>query len=102
MKDPNPPGRYRKLGLVGRLAEDVVLLLAMIRDLVLGRYRRLPLWSLLVLCGAIAYILFPVDLLPDYIPGYGQIDDAIVALGCLFFLEKDLAVYKAWRNHQGG
>ncbi|MFP4447001.1 MAG: YkvA family protein [Desulfosudaceae bacterium] len=54
------------------------------------------------MCGAIAYILFPFDLLPDYIPGYGQIDDAIVALGCLFFLEKDLTVYKAWRNHQGG
>ncbi|MFP4446633.1 MAG: ribonuclease catalytic domain-containing protein, partial [Desulfosudaceae bacterium] len=33
MKESKSPSRYRKLGLIGRLAEDVVLLLAMIRDL---------------------------------------------------------------------
>ncbi|SRR6056297_1718525 len=98
MAKPNPPDRYRKMGLIGRLAEDIVLLFSLLKDFVRGRYRRVPVWSLLVLAGACLYIFFPVDFVPDYIPGYGQIDDAIVALLCLFFLEKDLHVYKEWKN----
>ncbi len=93
------PDRYKKMGLIGRLIEDIVLLAALVRDFALGRYRRVPLWSILVFLGAGAYVLFPLDFIPDYIPGYGQIDDAIVALVCLFLLEKDLSAYKQWKNN---
>lgn len=93
------PDRYKKMGLIGRLIEDIVLLAALVRDFVLGKYRRVPLWSILVFLGAGAYVLFPFDFIPDYIPGFGQIDDAIVALVCLFLLEKDLSAYKQWKNN---
>jgi len=40
---------------------------------------------------AVAYLLIPVDLVSDFIPGLGQLDDAAFLLACLYFLEKDLS-----------
>ena len=38
----------------------------------------------------------PIDLIPDYIIGIGQIDDAAVVGFCLYLLRKDLRKYKEW------
>ena len=49
----------------------------MLREAFSGRYRMSFLtMSAFVLC--IAYIIFPFDLLPDYIPVLGWIDDGLV------------------------
>jgi uncharacterized membrane protein YkvA (DUF1232 family) len=40
--------------------------------------RRVPLWPKLLLVLLLAYVLMPVDLLPDILVGIGQIDDLVV------------------------
>ena len=92
------PGRYTLPGMVRRFAEDIRLLAALIRDFWTGDYRQVPFRALLVFFIALFYLLFPVDILPDYIPGYGQIDDAVVLILGLYFLEKDLKKYKHWKQ----
>jgi len=94
----NVPGRFNLLTLIQRFASDARLLWAMIKDIAAGRYRKIPLWSIGILVFAILYILFPFDIIPDFIPGYGQIDDAMLALLCLYLMEKDLKIYKEWKN----
>ena len=42
--------------------------------------RRVPLRLKLVLPAAIAYIISPIDLVPDILPALGRIDDIVVAL----------------------
>jgi uncharacterized membrane protein YkvA (DUF1232 family) len=50
--------------------------------------RRVPLWTKLVPPAALAYILFPVDLIPDVALGLGQLDDlAVLLLGTKLFIE---------------
>lgn len=39
---------------------------------------RLPIWSRAVLIGPAAYLLSPIDLLPDFIPFLGRLDDSVV------------------------
>ncbi len=41
---------------------------------------RVPRRTKLALAGLAAYIVSPWDLIPDFIPGIGQLDDAIVLL----------------------
>jgi len=41
---------------------------------------RVPRRTKLALAGLAAYIVSPWDLIPDFIPGVGQLDDAIVLL----------------------
>lgn len=40
--------------------------------------RRVPLWPKLLLILLLAYVVAPVDLLPDIFLGLGQIDDLLV------------------------
>jgi uncharacterized membrane protein YkvA (DUF1232 family) len=39
---------------------------------------RVPRWCKLLLAGVAAYLAFPLDLIPDFIPVLGQLDDALV------------------------
>ncbi len=49
---------------------------------------RVPIVTKLIPVAALVYLLSPIDIAPDVIPGLGQIDDlAIVFLGLRTFLE---------------
>jgi uncharacterized membrane protein YkvA (DUF1232 family) len=92
-----PKDSLIKLGLWSRLVEDFKLLYSLIKDYWKGEYREVSLWSVAVFFFAIIYILSPIDLISDFIPGIGQIDDTAVLLICMYFIEKDLYKYKDWK-----
>ncbi len=58
--------------LAGFIPDCVVLVRRLLRDDRVGRSRKLLLIML------IGYLAMPIDLIPDFIPVAGQIDDAIV------------------------
>jgi len=71
--------------------EDARALAGFVPDcLVLGRRLlgdpRVPRSRKLVLAGMLAYLAMPFDLVPDFIPVAGQLDDAIVVALALRFL----------------
>lgn len=86
-----------RFGLWYRLIEDFRLLFSLIKDYWKGVYRDVSVWSLVLFSLAIVYILCPIDILSDFMPVIGQIDDALVLLLCLYFLERDLYIYKEWK-----
>ena len=50
--------------------------------------QRVPLWNKVIPPAALAYVLFPLDLIPDMALGLGQLDDAaVVLLGIKLFIE---------------
>ncbi|MDZ7696826.1 MAG: DUF1232 domain-containing protein [Deltaproteobacteria bacterium] len=89
-----------KIGLLNRLMEDIRLLYALVKDYWKGNYRSVSPWSIVVFVSGILYILIPVDILPDFIPLIGQIDDTVILLVCLYLLERDLQKYKKWKAEQ--
>jgi uncharacterized membrane protein YkvA (DUF1232 family) len=52
--------------------------LAFGRDLM--RDPRVPLWAKLVAGALVVYLASPIDLIPDFIPVLGQLDDLLFAL----------------------
>ncbi len=49
---------------------------------------RVSFWLKLIPPAALAYVVFPVDILPDVVPIAGQLDDvAVVLLGLKLFIE---------------
>ena len=73
--------RSEAAALVRFIPDCVVLLRRLIGDPEVPRGRKL------VLVALVAYLLSPIDLVPDFIPVAGQLDDALVAaLGLRFAL----------------
>ena len=65
--------RSQALTLARFVPDCLVLLRRLIGD------ERVPQRRKLVLLGLVAYLAMPIDLLPDFIPVAGQLDDVFVA-----------------------
>jgi len=90
-------GSILNIGLWGRLIGNFKLLYSLIKDYWKGEYRDVSPWSILVFFAAIIYVISPIDIIPDFLPLVGQIDDALILILCMYFLEKDLHKYKEWK-----
>jgi uncharacterized membrane protein YkvA (DUF1232 family) len=66
--------------LAGFIPDCVVLFRRLLADQRLPRARKLALLVML------AYLVLPIDLVPDFIPIAGQLDDAILVALCLGFV----------------
>ena len=75
------------LGLLARLFQNLRLLVPLIKDYWKGNYRDVSIRSIIIFVVALIYIISPIDLIPDYIIGLGQIDDVAIIGFSLFFLE---------------
>jgi|GEM_PF-958509 len=85
-------------GLLAPFLGHVRDLLGLLTDYSRGRYRAIPLGSIAVIAGALGYLLSPLDLIPDFIPGLGLVDDAGVIGACLKVVRPQLERYKAARR----
>lgn len=82
--------------------ERLQLAVDVLKDWVSGEYKELPKRSLIILTAALLYFITPVDLVPDFIPLSGYLDDVTVIAYVYSQITKDLEAYKAWkekRNH---
>jgi uncharacterized membrane protein YkvA (DUF1232 family) len=66
-------GRGDTARVMARFIPDCVVLISR-----LARDPRVARWRKWLLFAVIGYLLLPVDLVPDFIPVAGQLDDAIV------------------------
>ena len=90
-----------RFSLLTRLFQDLRMLIPLIKDYWKGTYRDISVKSIVIFVVTLAYIISPIDLIPDYIIGLGQIDDAVILGLSLYFLEKDLMKYKQWKDRNG-
>lgn len=87
-----------------RVWKDLMLLIALVRDWSLGRWRNIPWHNLIVAASALVYFLNPFDLTPDFIFVLGYVDDAIVITAFASAIRADLERYRRWhsaRRHAG-
>lgn len=88
------------LGEVVRLVPDVIRLC---RDLLVDRST--PRSVRLALLGLIAWLVSPIDLIPEFIPVLGPLDDAVVAVLVLRFAHRRLGderLRAVWRGSPMG
>ena len=87
-----------KSGPIKELFDSISLMISMVSDWIKGRYKEVPVGSIIAILAALIYFISPVDLIPDFIVGVGYIDDAFVVALVIRQIYADLQEYKKWRN----
>lgn len=86
------------LRMMSRLWSDLPLLVRLLKAWKRGSYRGLSVRTIVSLAAGLLYIVSPMDLLPDFIPGIGLIDDAAVVALLLHSVAQDLAAFRVWEQ----
>jgi uncharacterized membrane protein YkvA (DUF1232 family) len=83
-----PREMLRRVGLFSQVLADYAA----------GRYRRFPWRSVAALAAALAYVVSPFDLVPDFLVPLGWTDDMLVMAVAWQVVKHDLRAYCAWKG----
>ena len=97
-KEDELASTFSKQEPLKRFVDDLKLMVDIIRAYVKGEYKAIPFWTIASIIATLLYVLCPIDLIPDYIPIFGYVDDGAVVAACLRLIEKDLIKYKKWKG----
>lgn len=80
-----------------KYAEMGKVMYGMLKDYKKGEFKQAPWFTLAAVIFALLYIFNPMDLVPDFIPGIGYVDDFAIFTIVLRFIETDLHGYLDWK-----
>lgn len=84
-------------GPMGQVWEQFKTMIQLVRAWFAGEYKEVPTTSLIAMVAGLMYLLSPIDLIPDFIPVIGYLDDIFV-LGVVFTqVAKDLKAFEMWQ-----
>jgi len=83
-----PKTLFRRLHLLGLLLQDYVR----------GSYRKIPWRSVAAMAAAAAYVISPLDLIPDFLIPIGWTDDLLVMAIAWMVVKGDLRAYCSWKG----
>jgi uncharacterized membrane protein YkvA (DUF1232 family) len=76
----------------------LMAMIRLIRDYHRAEYRDISETNLLTIIAAILYFVSPFDVIPDWVPVLGHIDDAFVISLALKSVRADLDTFMAWET----
>lgn len=79
---------------LAKVKEDLFLICQYIRDIFTGQYKDYKWMNLVIMVAAIVYVVAPIDILPDFIPFTGLIDDSAILLWAASEFSEELEKYK--------
>ena len=93
--------KLEKIPTVGDWFADLPATISLIRSYIRKEYSDVPIASIIAALAAALYVVSPVDLVPDFIPGVGMLDDAAVLVLCWKMIHDDVDKYQEWRKQAG-
>ena len=86
-------GKYISKNGLSNVKENLLLMKDYLYDITTGKYKDYDVKKLLVIIGAVIYVVTPFDFLPDFIPP-GLIDDLSIVAWALKEASDELEKYK--------
>ena len=77
---------------------DLQTLLCLLKAWKKGQYKEVPWRTILYAATAICYFVNPIDLIPDFIPITGFLDDITIITFVINSLKEDLNRFLAWEE----
>ncbi len=92
--------KFESKGPLQRHQADARTMISLVRDYWKRDYRDVPYFTISVISFISLYVLKPIDIIPDTLPGIGQMDDAVVVEHGTELVRKELLRYREWRKEQ--
>ena len=90
----------KKAKSLGSQFESFQLIWSLLQGYWAGKYTSIP-WKLIASTGfAVAYLVSPLDIIPDFLPIVGFVDDATVFALVVSSFQSELNSYKEWKKKQ--
>lgn len=80
------------------VGEQLGLLIDLLKAYIAGDYRDISTQAIASVVGAIIYFVVPLDGVPDFLFGWGFVDDAAVISYVIAQLSTELESFKRWRD----
>ncbi len=90
--------KIEEKGVLDKIWDDLPHMFGMAKDWITGKYKEIPISSIIAILGGIIYFLSPIDIIPDFIPIIGYLDDIFVLNLVIDQVRKDIDKYKEWNK----
>ncbi len=81
---------------LSKLGHNLRVFLRMIQAFTKGKYTEAPWKSMVAIVAGVIYFLMPIDLIPDFIPFTGFIDDFTVIMLIANAFQHDIKQFEVW------
>ena len=93
--------RMAKKGFLSQYWQDIKTSFALLKDWYMGNYTKIPFRMVASIAGAMLYLISPLDVVPDWVPFGGLLDDALVLAAIFALSRRDLDEYATWAEGNG-
>lgn len=93
--------RLKLIPRAGRRLSTVPVMISLVHNYYRKEYRHIPIGSIIAIVSALIYFLSPIDLIPDFIPFIGYLDDAAVIATAWKLIDSDVKDYRKWQKENG-
>ncbi|MBM4256346.1 MAG: DUF1232 domain-containing protein [Deltaproteobacteria bacterium] len=76
----------------------LLAMIRLIRAFSNGKYKHVPWENLISIIVALAYFASPLDLIPDFLPGVGYLDDAMIVRFVYRSVRSELERFMEWES----
>jgi len=90
--------KLKVVPIVGTQLAAVPTMISLIRSFIKKEYTDIPIGSIMAAVSAVAYVVSHIDLIPDFVPVAGYLDDALVVTAALKLIQSDIDEYETWRE----
>ena len=92
--------RYATKDGLKAVKDEFLFICQYIRAVFSGQYREYNFLNLTVIVGALVYVVTPADIMPDFMPAIGLIDDAAILLWATHEFADELDRYRFFLKRQ--